>query len=72
MWDLDSQRKKAINKKPIEYLDKAMINRGVHPMGARFILSIMHSDEDLQHTVECFEDSLKELKREGIISEFAG
>ena len=66
------QRKKAMNKKPIEYLDKTMINRGVHPMGARFILSIMHSDEDLQHTVECFEDSLKELKREGIISEFAG
>jgi len=68
---VEFQRKKVMNRKPIEYLDKAMINRGVHPMGARFILSIMHSDEDLQRTVECFEDSLKELKREGIISEFA-
>ena len=51
-------------------MDMVMINKGVHPMGSRFILSIAHSDEDLQRTIECFEESLKELKDEGVLKDF--
>ncbi|RJS90596.1 aspartate aminotransferase family protein [Candidatus Bathyarchaeota archaeon] len=64
------QEKKARNSEAIAHLDMAMINRGVHPMGSRFILSIMHTEEDLQKTAECFEESLKELKSEGLLKDF--
>ncbi len=64
------QRKRMMNGDAIHYLGMAMINRGVHPMGSRFILSTAHTDDDLQKTVECFEDSLKELKDEGILKNF--
>jgi glutamate-1-semialdehyde 2,1-aminomutase len=64
------QQKKEMNQMPIKNLDKALINKGVHPMGQRFILSIAHSKEDIQATVEKFEESLKELKTEGLLKEF--
>ena len=64
------QRKKKMNRDVIARMDMAMINRGVHPMGSRFILSIAHTEEDLQKTAECFEDSLKELKDEGTLKKF--
>ena len=64
------QRKKKMNRDAIARMDMAMINRGVHPMGSRFILSIAHTEEDLQKTAECFEDSLKELKDEGTLKKF--
>ena len=64
------QEKKARNSEAIAHLDMAMINRGVHPMGSRFILSIMHTEEDLQKTAECFEESLKELKSMGLLKDF--
>ena len=68
---INFQKKKAMNREPIAYLGRALINRGIHPMGPRFILSIVHTDEDLQKTAECFEDSLKELKDEGLLKDFA-
>jgi len=67
---VDFQKKRAMNREAITHLDRAMINKGVHPMGPRFILSIAHTDEDLQKTAECFEESLKELKGEGILKDF--
>ncbi|HIE19237.1 TPA: aspartate aminotransferase family protein [Candidatus Bathyarchaeota archaeon] len=67
---VDFQKKRAMNREPIAHLDRAMINRGVHPMGSRFILSIDHSDEDLQKTAECFEESLKELKDNDVLKDF--
>jgi glutamate-1-semialdehyde 2,1-aminomutase len=67
---VDFQRKKAMNSEVIAHLDRAMINRGVHPMGSRFILSIAHTKEDLQRTAEAFEESLKELKAEGLLKGF--
>jgi len=39
-------------------------------MGSRFILSIAHTEEDLQRTAECFEDSLKELRDNGVLKDF--
>jgi len=65
------QKKKGKSHMPIRHLDKAMINKGVHPMGPRFILSIAHSKEDMQTTVEKFDESLKELETEGLLREFA-
>jgi len=67
---IDFQRKKMMNSDVIAHMNMAMINRGVHPMGSRFILSIAHTEGDLQKTVECFEDSLKELKDGGILKNF--
>ena len=67
---VDFQKKRAMNSEAIAHLDRAMINRGVHPMGSRFILSIAHTKEDLQKTAECFEDSLRELKKEGLLEKF--
>jgi len=64
------QRKRMMNRDAIAHMDMAMINRGVHPMGSRFILSIAHMEEDLQKTAECFEDSLRELKGEGVLKNF--
>jgi len=64
------QKKRKMNSEAITHLDRAMINRGIHPMGPRFILSTAHSEEDLQKTAECFEASLKELKREGVLESF--
>jgi len=64
------QKKKEMSQMLIKDLDKALINKGVHPMGPRFILSIAHSEEDLQTTVEKFEKSLKELKAEGLFKKF--
>lgn len=49
---------------------KAMINRGVHLMGARAILSSAHTKEDIQRTVEAFDSSLREIKREGLLKKF--
>jgi len=65
------QKKKGKSQMPIRHLDKAMINKGVHPMGPRFILSIAHSREDIQTTAEKFDESLKELEAEGLLREFA-
>jgi len=65
------QKKKAKNQEPIRHLDKALLNKGIHAMGPRFILSIAHSEEDIQETVEKFDQSLKELTTEGLLVEFS-
>ena len=67
---IDFQKKKAMNNEAIAHLDKAMINRGVHPMGSRFILSRVHTEEDIQKTAIAFYESLKELRGEGLLKEF--
>jgi len=60
---------KALNKFMSGNLGKMLVNKGVHPMGSRFILSVAHSDQDIHLTLEKFEESLKELKAKGIIVE---
>ncbi len=65
------QKKKEKSQMPIRNLNKAMINKGIHAMGPRFILSIAHSEEDIQATVERFDESLKELRAEGLLGEFS-
>jgi glutamate-1-semialdehyde 2,1-aminomutase len=72
--DIDSyvkfQKKRDQSQKAGKRLEKALINKGVHPMGARFILSVAHNKTDIQTTVEKFGLSLKELKAEGTLREF--
>jgi len=65
------QKKKEKSLRLTKPLEKAMINRGIHPMGARFILSIAHSKDDLQLTIDKFDDSLKAVKAEGLLKEVA-
>ena len=60
------QEKKNADQTILKSLEKAMINKGIHLMGSRFILSIKHSRQDIQETTAKFEESLKKLKSEGI------
>jgi glutamate-1-semialdehyde 2,1-aminomutase len=64
------EKKREESRKAIKRLEKALINKGVHPMGARFILSIAHNKTNIRLTAEKFEMALKELKAEGTLREF--
>jgi glutamate-1-semialdehyde aminotransferase len=64
------QEKRNQSQKVIKRLEKALINKGIHPMGGRFILSIAHNKTNINSTAEKFEMSLKELKTEGTLKEF--
>ncbi|MEM2341411.1 MAG: aspartate aminotransferase family protein [Candidatus Bathyarchaeia archaeon] len=61
------QKKREENQKIMRMLEKALINRGIHPMGSRFILSIAHTRKDINATIEKFDEAIKELKSEGIL-----
>ena len=61
------QKKREENREIISMLGKALINRGIHPMGPRLILSIAHTRKDIQTTIEKFDEAIKELKNEGIL-----
>ncbi|MEM3716609.1 MAG: aspartate aminotransferase family protein [Candidatus Bathyarchaeia archaeon] len=61
------QSKREENRKITSVLEKALINRGVHPMGSRFILSVAHTRRDIEATIERFDEALGELKSEGIL-----
>ncbi len=73
--DIDSyvkfQKKRDQSQKAGKRLEKALINKGIHPMGARFVLSVAHNKTDIQTTAKKFDLSLKELKAEGTLKEFA-
>ena len=50
------------------YLTKAMLNYGVHVMGGRvFMVSSAHTEEQIDHTIEAFENSLKDLRAQAIV-----
>jgi glutamate-1-semialdehyde 2,1-aminomutase len=61
------QRKREANQKIMRVLEKALINRGIHPMGSRFILSIAHSERDINVTIGMFNEALRDLKSEGLL-----
>jgi glutamate-1-semialdehyde 2,1-aminomutase len=61
------QKKREENQKIMRILEKALINRGIHPMGSRFILSIAHSKKDIDVTIEMFNEALRDLKLEGLL-----
>ena len=47
----------------------AMLNEGVEPMGGTgFMVSAVHSEEDVEQTVEAFESALEALREEGVVS----
>jgi len=64
------QKKREVSQKATKHLEQALINRGIHPMGSRFILSIAHSSRDIDATVERLDESLKELRNEGLLKGF--
>jgi len=65
------ERMKGIGSHPAHgALVKAMINRGVHLMGPRAILSAAHTEEDIQKTVEALDSSLREMDEEGLLRSF--
>ena len=47
-------------------LTLALYNRGVDS-GTRFLLSMAHSEEDIDETVEAVEESIKELREQGLV-----
>ena len=65
------QNKKDQSQKAVKRLEKAMVNKGVHLMSGRLIISIAHNKTDVQTTEEKMSLSLKELKAEGTLKEFA-
>ena len=67
---VEFMKKKKQQQDVIKLFGKAMINKGVHPMGPRFILSIAHTEEDIHATSEAFAESLKEVKAEGSFKKF--
>ncbi|MEM1586494.1 MAG: aspartate aminotransferase family protein [Candidatus Bathyarchaeia archaeon] len=68
------QRKIGESRKLMRILEKALINKGIHPMGSRLILSVAHTERDIKMTIERFDEAIKELKSEGILkgSELSG
>ena len=64
------QQKKDRSQKVVKRLEKAMINKGVHIMSGRLIISVVHDKADVQTTAEKLNLSLKELKAEGTLKEF--
>jgi len=49
-------------------LKRALINAGVDPMGGRgCIVSATHTEQDIDHTVEAYEEALTAIRNEGII-----
>jgi len=61
------QKKISESRRITHYLEKALINRGIHPMGPRFILSTAHTRRDIEVTIERFDEAVRELKSEGIL-----
>jgi glutamate-1-semialdehyde 2,1-aminomutase len=61
-------RRAAMTSKRTGYLTKAMLNHGVHVMGGQvFMVSAAHTEEQIDRTIEAFEDSLRELREDGIV-----
>ncbi|MEM2309011.1 MAG: aspartate aminotransferase family protein [Candidatus Bathyarchaeia archaeon] len=61
------QRKISESRSIMRMMEKALINRGIHPMGSRFILSVAHTRVDIELTIEMFYEALRELRSEGIL-----
>lgn len=57
------------SRRIMRVLEKALINRGIHPMGPRLILSTAHTRKDINVTIEKFDEALRELKSENILRE---
>jgi len=53
-----------------DLLNKAMINRGIHLMSSRAILSTALTKEEVQKTIDAFDKSLQEMKRLGLLRDF--
>ena len=50
------------------YLTKAMLTHDVHVMGGQvFMVSAAHTEEHIDRTIQAFEDSLRELREDGIV-----
>ncbi len=58
----------ALHSRAAALFRQAMLNNGVDPMsGCLFIVSAVHSDGDIDATVEAFDRSLRSLRAEGLL-----
>ncbi len=61
-------RRAAMTAKRTGLLTKAMLTHGVHVMGGQvFMVSSVHTEEQIDRTIEAFESSLRELRAEGVV-----
>lgn len=61
-------RRAAMTSKKTGFLTKAMLTHGVHVMGGQmFMVSSAHTEDHIDKTVAAFENSLKDLRNEGIV-----
>ena len=62
------ERRQAMTAKRAGHLTKALLARGVHAMGGRvFMVSAVHTESQIDRTIEAFEGSLRDLRDEGIV-----
>ena len=62
------ERRQAMTSHRAGNLTKALLARGVHAMGGRvFMVSAVHTESQIDRTVEAFEGALRDLRDEGII-----
>ena len=48
-------------------LRRGMLNEGVDLMGLGGMVSAAHSEEDIEHTVQAFESTVRSMREEGVI-----
>jgi glutamate-1-semialdehyde aminotransferase len=49
-------------------LTKAMLTHGVHVMGGQvFMVSAVHTEAQIDRTIDAFEQALRDLRAEGIV-----
>jgi len=62
------ERRQAMTSHRAGSLTKALLARGVHAMGGRvFMVSAVHTESQIDRTVEAFEGALRDLRDEGIV-----
>ncbi|MQF70208.1 aminotransferase class III-fold pyridoxal phosphate-dependent enzyme, partial [SAR202 cluster bacterium AD-804-J14_MRT_500m] len=62
------ERRQAMTAKRAGHLTKALLTRGVHAMGGRvFMVSAVHTEPQIDRTIEAFEGSLRDLRDEGVV-----
>ena len=61
-------RRAAMTSMRTGYLTKAMLTYGVHVMGGQvFMVSSAHTEDQIDRTIQAFENSLRDLRAEGIV-----
>ncbi|MFN8558446.1 MAG: hypothetical protein U0531_14255 [Dehalococcoidia bacterium] len=71
LWNWDGAPGSDVPHAPptaVTRLVQAMLNRGVHLMGGRAIVSAVHTDAEIDRTVAAFRGALDQMLEEGVIT----